>query len=105
MALVFISYRRDDSAGYAGRLHESLERRLGSDHVFRDVDTLQPGQDFVDAINQRLRECQVFLAIIGREWLDARDATGRRRLDQENDYVRLEISVALNRSQLLVVPV
>jgi hypothetical protein len=105
MALVFISYRRDDSAGYAGRLHESLERRLGSDHVFRDVDTLEPGQDFVDAINQRLRECNVLLAIIGREWLDARDVTGRRRLDQENDYVRLEISAALNRSQLLVVPV
>jgi hypothetical protein len=105
MAQVFISYRRDDSAGYAGRLHESLERRLGSDHVFRDVDTLEPGQDFVDAINRRLGECQVLLAIIGREWLDARDATGRRRLDQENDYVRLEISAALNRSQLLVVPV
>lgn len=105
MAHTFISYRREDSAGYAGRLRESLERRLGDDAVFRDVDTLQPGQDFVDAIMARLRECRVFIALIGREWLDARDAAGRRRLDQPHDYVRLEIASALGRPDLLVVPV
>ena len=105
MAHTFISYRREDSAGYAGRLRESLERRLGGDAVFRDVDTLQPGQDFVDAIMARLRECRVFIALIGREWLDARDAAGRRRLDQPHDYVRLEIASALGRPDLLVVPV
>jgi hypothetical protein len=105
MAHTFISYRREDSAGYAGRLRESLERRLGDDAVFRDVDTLQPGQDFVDAIMARLRECRVFIALIGREWLDARDGAGRRRLDQPHDYVRLEIASALGRPDLLVVPV
>ncbi len=105
MAHTFISYLREDSAGYAGRLRESLERRLGGDAVFRDVDTLQPGQDFVDAIMARLRECRVFIALIGREWLDARDAAGRRRLDQPHDYVRLEIASALARPELLVVPV
>lgn len=105
MAHTFISYRREDSAGYAGRLRESLERRLGDDAVFRDVDTLQPGQDFVDAIMARLRDCRVFIALIGREWLDARDGAGRRRLDQPHDYVRLEIASALGRSDLLVVPV
>jgi hypothetical protein len=101
----FISYRRDDAAGYAGRLHEALERRLGEGSIFRDVDTLEPGHDFVEAIETRLRECQVFLALIGREWLDATDAAGRPRLDQAHDYVRLEIAAALRRPGVRVIPV
>jgi hypothetical protein len=105
MPTIFISYRRDDAAGYAGRLHESLERRLGSSRVFRDVDTLQPGQDFVDAIDTNLRQSRVFLALIGREWLDACDTDGQRRLDQPHDHVRLEIAAALARPDLRVIPV
>lgn len=105
MPTTFISYRRDDAAGYAGRLHEALENRLGRDQVFRDVDTLEPGQDFVEAIESRLAECRVFLAMIGREWLDARDADGHRRLDQPHDYVRLEIVNALERRDVRVIPV
>ena len=105
MPSTFISYRRDDAAGYAGRLHEALEDRLGRGRVFRDVDTLEPGRDFIDAIEHRLRECRIFLALIGREWLDSRDAAGRRRLDQPNDLVRLEIMSALARRDVLVVPV
>ncbi|HET9359907.1 MAG TPA: toll/interleukin-1 receptor domain-containing protein, partial [Vicinamibacterales bacterium] len=105
MPATFISYRRDDAAGYAGRLHEALERRLGGDQIFRDIDTLEPGLDFVEAIHSRLRECRVFLALIGREWLDARDREGRRRLDQPHDYVRLEISAALARADVRVIPV
>lgn len=105
MPATFISYRRDDAAGYAGRLHEALERRLGGDQIFRDIDTLEPGLDFVEAIDSRLRECRVFLALIGREWLDARDREGRRRLDQPHDYVRLEISAALARADVRVIPV
>ncbi len=105
MPATFISYRRDDAAGYAGRLHEALERRLGEGQIFRDIDTLEPGFDFVDAIGSRLRECRVFLAIIGREWLDARDAAGQRRLDQSHDYVRLEIAGALARPEVRVIPV
>jgi len=101
----FISYRREDSAGYAGRLREALERRVGQGRIFRDVDTLQPGQDFVRAIDERVRQCRVFLAVIGREWLDARDAAGHRRIDQEEDHMRLEIATALGRGDLLVVPV
>lgn len=103
--LIFISYRRGESAGYAGRLHESLERRLGDGHVFRDVDELEPGQDFVDAISARLRDCAACLVLIGSEWLLVTDRTGRRRLEQEGDYVRLEIAAALARPELLVVPV
>jgi len=105
MPTTFISYRRDDAAGYAGRLHEALENRLGRDQVFRDVDTLEPGQDFIEAIESRLAQCRVFLAMIGREWLDARDSEGRRRLDQPHDYVRLEIVNALARRDVRVIPV
>jgi hypothetical protein len=105
MSLVFISYRREDSAGFAGRLHESLERRLGEGEVFRDVDALQPGQDFVDAINARLLNCKACLVLIGREWLEAKDDAGRRRLEQDDDYVRLEIAAALARPGVLVIPV
>jgi hypothetical protein len=103
--LIFISYRRGESAGYAGRLHEALERRLGDGHIFRDVDELEPGQDFVDAISARLRDCAACLVMIGSEWLLVTDRTDRRRLEQANDYVRLEIEAALARPDLLVVPV
>jgi hypothetical protein len=72
MSGTFISYRREDAAGYAGRLRESLQRRLGSERVFRDVDGLRPGQDFVDAIEASLAACRVMLVVIGREWIDAR---------------------------------
>lgn len=105
MAATFISYRREDAAGYAGRLRESLERRLGNERVFRDVDTLRPGDDFVRAIDSRLAECRVVLVVIGREWLDARTADGARRLDDAGDFVRLEVIAALARPTVLVVPV
>src|SRR5688572_2216258 len=101
----FISYRREDAAGYAGRLRESLERRLGAARVFRDVDTLRPGQDFVQAIESRLSDCAVMLAVIGREWATARDLAGNRRLDEPFDFVRLEIAAALAKPNVLVVPV
>jgi hypothetical protein len=105
MAAIFISYRRDDSAGYGGRLREELEQRLGAGLVFRDADTIQPGQDFVEAIRQRLGECRVCLVLIGHGWLNARDESGGRRLDHPEDYVSLEIAGALSRADVLVVPV
>jgi len=105
MAVTFISYRREDTAGYAGRLRESLERRLGSAEVFRDVDALQPGQDFVQAIESRLASCRVMLVVIGRDWLDAKVDGGSRRLDDPYDFVRLEVAAGLARAEVLVVPV
>ncbi len=101
----FVSYRREDAAGFAGRLCDSLERLLPSEPIFRDVDGLSPGQDFVEAIDARLRQCRVCLAVIGRDWLHARDDEGRRRLDQPGDFVRLELTAALARPEVLVIPV
>ena len=105
MPSIFLSYRRDDSAGYAGRLRSSLEARLGAGSVFRDVDAIEPGQDFVEAIETRVQACRAFIALIGQEWLDAVNATGGRRLDEEGDYVRREVAAALARSDLRVIPV
>jgi hypothetical protein len=103
--LIFLSYRREDAAGYAGRLRESLEERFGEGRVFRDVDTLEPGQDFVQAIEQRVAQCTAFLALVGHEWLETTDSSGRLRLQQPDDYVRREIAAALARPDLPVIPV
>ena len=101
---VFISYRRDDSAGFAGRLADALEASLGEGSVFRDVDDIPPGEDFVAAIEQALASSAALLVVIGRHWLDATDAAGRRRLDQPQDFIRLEIQLALQRG-VRVIPV
>ena len=98
LAKVFISYRRDDTPGYAGRLYDRLKSEFGRDSVFIDVDTLQPGDDFADAINQRLSGCDFMLAVIGRRWATIADERGRPRLEDDNDYVRIEIQSALARS-------
>ena len=100
---VFISYRRDDAAGYAGRLEEALERRLGHGSVFRDVLDIQPGEDFVQAIRARLHGAKTVLVLIGPRWAGT-DAAGQRRIDDEQDFVRLEVTVALD-SGAQVVPV
>ncbi|MBS1177205.1 MAG: hypothetical protein H6R06_1617 [Proteobacteria bacterium] len=100
---VFISYRRDDAAGYAGRLEEALERRLGHGSVFRDVLDINPGEDFVQAIRARLRGAKTVLVLIGPRWAGT-DAAGQRRIDDEQDFVRLEVTVALD-SNAQVVPV
>lgn len=105
MPSIFLSYRRDDSAGYAGRLRSSLESRVGVGSVFRDVDAIEPGQDFVDAIETRVQACRVFIALIGQEWLEAANAAGGRRLDETEDYVRREVAAALSRHDLRVIPV
>lgn len=100
---VFISYRRDDTAGYAGRLEEALERRLGRGAVFRDLNDIGPGDDFVATIGQRLADAHTFLVLIGPRWA-GEGAIGQRRIDDERDLVRLEVQVALD-SGARVVPV
>jgi hypothetical protein len=101
---VFVNYRRDDAAGFAGRLHADLARRLGESRVFRDV-TIPPGVDYIDHINQLLSACRVLVAVIGPRWLNAADREGRRRLEKPDDLVRLEIEAALRRPDVEVIPV
>lgn len=101
---IFISYRREDSAGYAGRMYDTLRERFGQRSVFIDVDGIRPGDDFADAIGRTLRQCDVLLAVIGPHWTQATDAEGRPRLFNEGDFVRLEIESAL-AIDLRIVPV
>jgi len=101
---IFISYRRDDAAGYAGRLYDRLAAHFGAEAVFMDVEGIEPGTDFVNAIEGAVASCKVLIVLIGREWLTATDASGRRRLDDPHDFVRLETGAALKRD-IRVVPV
>src|SRR5271163_1026261 len=94
---IFISYRRDDSEGEAGRLFDDLVRAYGDDTVFMDVAGIQPGLDFRKAIDANVSSCGVLLAMIGSTWATVTDASGNRRLDNANDFVRLEIATALTR--------
>lgn len=100
---IFISYRRDDTPDAAGRLYDSLVARFGS-NVFMDVDTIEPGLDFVEVLNNAVASCDVLIALIGRGWLTSTDANGRRRLNNPEDFVRLEIEAALKR-EVRVIPV
>ncbi len=101
---VFISYRREDTAPYARLLQYELRERLPDVHVFMDVDSIEPGQNFVEAIEQAVGACEVMLVLIGRHWLGATDQDGRRRLDDPADLVRLEVQAALDRG-IRVIPV
>ncbi len=101
---IFISYRRDDAAGDAGRLADHLNRRFGQNQVFLDIETIDPGTDFVQALHASLQETAAVLVVIGPRWTTARAADGTRRLDDANDFVRLEVEAALSR-KVPVVPV
>jgi TIR domain len=101
---IFISYRRDDSAGHAGRIHDRLEREFGRNMVFMDVDKIPLGENFLKVLREEVGKCSVLLAIIGPGWLDARDGDGLRRLDDPNDFVRAEIAAALDRD-IPVIPI
>lgn len=100
---IFISYRRDDAAGYAGRIEDALEAHLGPGSVFRDVLDIAPGEDFVAAIRARLAGAQAVLVLIGPRWAGG-DTPGRRRIDEAGDFVRLEVAMALD-SGARIVPV
>jgi hypothetical protein len=94
---IFISYRRDDSAGHAGRLFDRLSAHFGDRQVFMDIDHIEPGEDFARAIEEAVGSCEILIALVGRDWLTSRDENGGRRLDNPNDFVRIEIAAALAR--------
>ena len=94
---VFLSYRRNDVGGYAGRLTDALLDRFGANSVFHDVSAIAPGQNFMVAIDRALDECDALLAVIGPGWLRSANPSGNPRLFESDDYVRLELARALER--------
>jgi len=102
MPEIFISYRRDDSSGHAGRLFDCVRERFGGESVFMDVTDLRPGVDFTKALDSALSSCRVVLVVIGTQWLTATDGSGRRRLDDPEDFVRIEIARALARDAQVI---
>jgi hypothetical protein len=101
---VFISYRRRETSGHAGRLYDRLAEHFGADRVFMDL-RMEPGVDFVKQIDEAVASCEALLSLIGAQWLDMRDSHGRRRLDDPDDFARLEAEAALARDEVRVIPV
>lgn len=100
---IFIAYRRDDSAGHAGRLYDRLNSHFGPGRIFMDVDTIKPGEDFVSVLERAVSSCEVLVAVIGRYWLSSSDK-GARRIDRPDDFVRVELLTALSRN-IPIIPV
>lgn len=94
---IFLSYRRIDSQDESNRLYQLLCDKFGTQHVFRDLDTIKKGSDFVNIIEKNLQSCAAAIVIIGDRWLDIKDASGKRRLENPRDFVRLEIAAVLKR--------
>jgi Tol biopolymer transport system component len=99
---IVINYRRDDTAGHALHLYDTLAARFGNDHVFMDIDAIEPGVDFTKVLEHAVDSCDAFISLIGRQWLTVTDAQGRRRLENPGDFVRLEIEAALDRDVRLI---
>lgn len=102
MSRIFINYRRQDSEGYVGRLYDHLVRHFPPDDVFMDVDSIEPGADFVQVLEDAVAACDVLLAIIGPQWVSIADSDGQRRLTQWNDFVRIEIASALKQGKKVI---
>ena len=101
---IFVNYCRDDSPGTAGRLRDRLADAFGPDSLFMDVDNIPAGVDFAGHLSAQVAACDVFLAIVGPNWLNATGETGGRRIDDPDDFVRIEIAAALTRN-IRVIPV
>jgi murein DD-endopeptidase MepM/ murein hydrolase activator NlpD len=101
---IFISYRRGQSPKDARALYERLRREFGEQRVFIDLEGIEPGDDFVATLERHLEGCVVLVALIGRDWVSAKDELGRPRLEDENDFVRIELRTALRRG-IRVIPV
>jgi len=102
MSRIFINYRRQDTEGYVGRLYDHLTQHFERGDIFMDVDSISPGADFVKTLEDAVAACDVFIAMIGPQWLTITDNGGTRRLDQWNDFVRIEIASALKQGKLVI---
>lgn len=103
-ASIFISYRRRESSKDARAVYERLRQNFGDDRVFMDLEGIRLGEDFVDRLESQLQECGVLVALVGRNWLGADRKTGKFKLHDDNDFVRIEIRTALRRN-IRVLPV
>lgn len=102
---IFVSYRRDDSRYQARMIHSAFVKATSADHVFMDIDSIPPGANFRKRLKDWVDRCTILLALMGRDWMDVTDpSTGRRRLENPSDFVRIEIAEALARD-IPVVPV
>ena len=107
---IFVSYRREGTSAHAGRLYDFLKSGVddqpgfAKEQIFMDIDAIRPGEDFRQTIRDAVMSCDVLLAVVGKHWASAEDASGRRRLDDPGDYVRLEVEAALERG-VPVIPV
>lgn len=101
---IFINYRKDDSSWNALALYNELLKYFSREQLFKDFNTILPGDDFVVSIQNALRKCDILLVVIGKNWLNMTDMKGRRRLDDPDDFVRIEIATALER-KIQVIPV
>src|SRR5215510_2548636 len=100
----FLGYRREDSISIAGRLYDRLSHTFGRKNIFMDVDHIPAGVDFEVHLNTQVEECEIFLVVIGPRWLEVKEESGGRRLDNSGDFVNIEIKTALAR-EIRVIPV
>ncbi|PPK73936.1 TIR domain-containing protein [Methylobacter tundripaludum] len=104
MGGLFISYRREDCQGWVGRLAEAVKANFDETVLFLDIESIKPGDDFIEAIEIAVGSCALLLALIGPRWLSVVDKAGNRRLDDPKDFVRLEISIAISR-KIRIIPI
>jgi hypothetical protein len=105
MSRIFISYRRSDSMAITGRIYDRLVAAFGPRNIFKDVDAIPPGVDFRTYIDDALSKASVVVVIIGQQWVLTTDDYGKRRLNNPDDFVRIEVETALKRENVLVIPV
>lgn len=101
---IFVSYRRTDTSAYAGRIGDHLRQHFGENQVFIDVESIGPGESFRRIVEDNLRTCRIFIALIGANWLVVQETDGTRRLDNPDDHVRREVAIALERQDCRVIP-
>ncbi len=105
MPRIFISYRRADTEVITGRINDHLVREFGAQNIFKDVDDILPGQDFRQVLHDEISKCNIVLVMIGSHWLDIQDSNQNRRLNDPNDFVRIEVESAIKQGNILVIPV
>lgn len=102
MSRIFINYRRLDTEGYVGRLYDHLLKQFKSHDIFMDVQNIEPGADFVEVLENAVSECDIFLAVMGPHWGTLKNEQGERRLDEWNDFVRIELESALKQNKIVI---